>query len=102
MGGRTTTPAIGGIINVSGGVYRNAKLFQPDPACNLFYEDLAIEMGRKGADAATKHPRFPTLWLYAANDAWFSPRRVGRKLSAYRVAGGLGELTMFPLFEATV
>jgi len=95
LAGRVTMPPVGVVVNVSGGVYMDAQPFKPNPACHLFYDDLVIEMGRNASQATA----IPTLWLYAANDPWFSPQLVWRMISAYRTAGGLAELKTFPPFQ---
>ena len=101
LAARKAVLPIRGVINVSGGLYYDAQPFRPNPACEMFYNDLVIEMARFGGGAAAASERngVPTLWLYAANDPWFLPALVGRMLTAYRNAGGRAELTMFPPFE---
>jgi pimeloyl-ACP methyl ester carboxylesterase len=98
LAGRKAALPIRAVINVSGGLYYDAQPFRPNPACDMFYNDLVIEMARYGGAAAASE-RVPTLWLYSANDPWFSPALAGRMLTAYRNAGGRAELTMFPPFE---
>lgn len=99
VAGRVTMPPVGAVINVSGGVYMDAQPFKPNPGCHLFYDDLVIEMGRNAHNVATTHTAIPTLWLYAANDPWFSPQLVWRMISAWRTAGGLAQLKTFPPFQ---
>ncbi|GGF00697.1 hypothetical protein GCM10011611_02860 [Aliidongia dinghuensis] len=78
------------VVNVSGGLYHDARQFEQNPACGPFEADLAGEVSSFGA------ARVPTLWLYAENDPWFRPELVGRMLDGYRGSGGKADFTMFP------
>ena len=80
------------VINISGGIYLDAKPFHPDPRCGPFETDLVREFSSFGAAGV------PTLWLYAKNDPWFRPQLVGRMLDAYRAGGGKVDFNMFPPF----
>lgn len=78
------------VINISGGVWHDAKAFAPNPACKPFEDDLVHTVGVLGGAAV------PTLWLYALNDPWFQPPFVKRMAAAYRQGGGRVDLTMLP------
>ena len=80
------------VINISGGVWHDAKPFRPDPTCGPFEDELVRSVGRWGRAA------IPTLWLYALNDPWFQPVLVRRMASAYRQGGGDVDLKMLPPF----
>lgn len=80
------------VINISGGVWHDAKPFEPNPACGPFEDELLRSVGRWGSAA------IPTLWLYALNDPWFQPVLVRRMASTYRQGGGTVDLRMLPPF----
>lgn len=82
------------VINISGGLYHDARPFAPNPACGQFEADLVREISSFGAAAV------PTLWLYAKNDPWFRPELVKRMLTGYRTGGGRADFTMFPPFRS--
>ena len=70
-------------INLSGGV-------RPvdNTVCDI--EDLLPVFAKLGETS-----RIPTLWLYAANDSFFSPTLVRRLHEAFVASGGLTEFHMF-------
>ena len=81
------------VVDISGGLYHNAKPFMPDPACGAFEAELVRTVGTFG----TAH--VPTLWIYAENDPWFRPDLVRRMAEAYREDGGTVDLEMLPPFR---
>lgn len=82
------------VVNISGGVWHDAKPFAPDPACGPFEGELVRTVGAMGRAAV------PTLWLYALNDPWFQPEFARRMWAAYRQGGGSADLRLLPPFEA--
>ncbi|MET7246529.1 CocE/NonD family hydrolase [Methylobacterium sp. EM32] len=82
------------VINMSGGLWHNAKPFAPDPTCGPFEDELVRKVGAMGRAAV------PTLWLYALNDPWFQPEFARRMSAAYRQGGGTVDLRFLPPFEA--
>jgi predicted esterase len=82
------------VINISGGLYHDAKRFRPNAACSAFERDLVREVSSFGVVGV------PTLWLYAANDPWFSADLISEMLRGYQASGGRTEFTMFPPFGA--
>ena len=52
---------------------------------NCTPDALVKAAGRYGSTA-----RVPTLWIYAANDSFFSPALARRMFDAYNAAGGHG------------
>jgi len=81
------------VVNISGGLYHDAKPFAPDPVCASFEADV---VGNLAQDGASFHG--PTLWLYAENDPWFRPAWVARMRTAYVRAGGAADFIEFPPF----
>jgi dienelactone hydrolase len=82
-------PPVSAVINVSGGV----RIGEPKtPSCAGVDEKLVDEVGRFGRAAAG----VPTLWVYAANDAWFPPEIARRMFDAYTAGGGRATLNLLP------
>ena len=80
------------VVNISGGVWHNAKPYAPHPDCGPFEAELVRTVGTWGG------AKVPALWLYALNDPWFQPTLVRRMEAAYRQGGGRVDLTMLPPF----
>lgn len=81
------------VINISGGVYHYTKVGAADANCSLFQQDLVRNFTHFGQNNPT-----PTLWIYAANDPFFSPNLVEQMITGYRSGGGKAELVMLPPF----
>ncbi|AOB32129.1 hypothetical protein AKI39_17515 [Bordetella sp. H567] len=81
------------VINLSGGLYHDARPFAPNPACGPFETALVRQVSAFGAAAV------PTLWIYARNDPWFRPELVERMLQGYRAGGGKADFAMLPPFR---
>jgi dienelactone hydrolase len=78
-----------GVINFAGG--RGSS--RPGEVCND--ARLVEDAGRYGATS-----RVPQLWLYAANDSFFSPDIVRRMHESFTRAGGKAALRQLPPFGA--
>jgi dienelactone hydrolase len=76
-----------GVINFAGG--RGSP--RPGEVCND--ARLVEDAGRYGATS-----RVPQLWLYAANDSYFSPDVVRRMHESFTRAGGKASLRQLPPF----
>ncbi|WP_397459182.1 hypothetical protein AB3464_05890 [Pseudomonas asplenii] len=81
------------VINISGGVYHYTNVGTADSDCSLYQTDLVRNFTKFG-----KHNPTPTLWIYAANDPFFSPDLVARMIAGYRSEGGNAELASLPPF----
>lgn len=84
---------LGAVINVSGGLYKDALPFKPNPKCAGYEAEVVRNFATFGASF-----HGPTLWLYAENDPWFRPEWVELMRSAYVGAGGQADFTGFPPF----
>jgi dienelactone hydrolase len=83
-------PRVGALINMSGG--RGGHHDQrPNNNCNP--DGLAEAAGTFGARAAT-----PMLWVYTANDSFFSPAIAGAMYAAFTRAGGKADYQAMPGF----
>lgn len=82
------------VVNVSGGLAREHRPFEANPACAPYESDLVRNFARFGATA-----HMPTLWLYAENDSWFRPALVGQMHDAFTGSGGRAKLVMLPPFQ---
>jgi dienelactone hydrolase len=69
-----------GVVNFAGGRGSNA----PDSVCRG--DRLVNAMGTFGKTA-----RVPTLWIYAENDHFFSPKLAQGMFNAFKSSGGVGE-----------
>jgi dienelactone hydrolase len=73
-------PRVSALINMSGGRGGHHNN-QPNSNCNP--NGLAVAAGRFGASAST-----PMLWVYTANDSFFSPQIAAAMYAAFTQAGG--------------
>jgi dienelactone hydrolase len=81
-------PAVGAIVNFAGGRGGHAD----DAAGNTCSpERLVSAAGEFGRTA-----RVPTLWLYAENDSYFSPRLSQAMFERFHASGGVGEYHLLP------
>lgn len=80
-------PGVRGVLNFAGG------LRVDDGSCD-WQAALVRAFGSYGA-----HGAVPSLWLYAANDSYFSPALAARMFGAYRAAGGEGQLYAYGRFK---
>lgn len=83
-------PEIGFIVNMAGG-RGGWQGNQPNTVCRP--ENLVRAAGGFGATA-----RIPTLWIYAANDTFFSPGLARDMAGAWRLAGARVVLHQLPPF----
>jgi pimeloyl-ACP methyl ester carboxylesterase len=83
-------PEVGAILNMAGG-RGGWQGNQPNQVCRP--ENLVRTTGVWGATART-----PTLWIYAANDTFFSPALARDMASAWRLAGGRLVVHQLPPF----
>jgi pimeloyl-ACP methyl ester carboxylesterase len=83
-------PRVTALINMSGGRGGHHNL-QPNSNCNP--NGLAVATARFGATAST-----PMLWIYTANDSFFSPQIASAMYAAFAQAGGRAEFDPLPAF----
>lgn len=83
-------PGLSKVVNFAGG--RGGYAFgQPGRVCA---EQRLIEAaGQFGRTA-----RVPSLWLYSANDSYFSPELAAKMSGAYQAGGAPGELQLLPAY----
>lgn len=86
----TPHPRVTALINFSGG-RGGHKDNRPNNNCNS--EGLIAAAGQLGARATT-----PMLWIYQANDSFFSPEIAGAMYAAFTRAGGQAEYHANPAF----
>lgn len=82
------TPGVVGAINFAGGGGGNPRTHAGQPCSPQQMGELFASYGRS--------VRIPTLWLYAENDQYFGADWPRQWFSAFRAAGGNGELVQFP------
>lgn len=83
------------VINFAGGQGGDPDKHPGEPARS----DVLRQLYRSYAeDNARQAPPTPTLWVYAENDRYFSPRHARRWAKAYGEAGGAVELRVVPAF----
>lgn len=85
-------PRVTAFVNFSGGRGGHHEQ-QPNNNCNP--DGLSVAAARFGATAAT-----PMLWIYQANDSFFSPAIAGSMYAAFTAAGGRAEYRANPAFGA--
>jgi dienelactone hydrolase len=83
-------PRVTALINFSGG---RGGHHENRPNSNCSPERLAVAAGQFGARAST-----PMLWIYTANDTFFSPAIAGGMYAAFTQAGGKAEYNAVPGF----
>jgi pimeloyl-ACP methyl ester carboxylesterase len=83
-------PRVTALINMSGGRGGHHNL-QPNSNCNP--DALATAAGRFGASAST-----PMLWVYTANDSFFSAQIAAAMYAAFTQAGGRADFQALPPF----
>lgn len=83
-------PQVSAIINMAGG--RGGRVDNL-PNNNCRPDALAFAAGRFGQSA-----RIPSLWVYTANDSFFSPSLAGAMHQNYVQAGGIAEKRALPAF----
>ena len=83
-------PRVTALINMSGG---RGGHHENRPNNNCSPDRLAEAAGQLGARAAT-----PMLWIYTANDSFFSPTIAGAMYAAFTRAGGRAEYDAMPGF----
>jgi dienelactone hydrolase len=83
-------PRVTAFVNFSGGRGGHRDQ-QPNNNCNP--EGLSVAAGRFAATAST-----PMLWIYQANDSFFSPAIVGAMYAAFTRAGGQADYHANPAF----
>lgn len=89
LGLASRNPAgVGAILNFAGGIGGRAG-WTPNTNCGV--ETLVKLAGAFGTTA-----RVPSLWLYAANDSFFSPEIATAMHQAFTAGGGLAELVLLP------
>jgi len=88
----TPHPRVTALINFSGGRGGHHDN-QPNNNCNP--SGLAVAAGQFGATAST-----PMLWIYQANDSFFSPEIAGAMHAAFTKAGGQAQYLANPAFGA--
>src|SRR5262249_21169234 len=75
-------------INFAGGNGGDTKLHPGEPCSAHELKRLYAEFG--------KTSRMPTLWIYTANDQFFSPKNSNAWFEAFKASGGIGEFRMLP------
>lgn len=85
-------PRVTALINFSGG---RGGHHDNKPNNNCSPEALPVATAKFGATAST-----PMLWIYQANDSFFSPELVGQMYAAFTKAGGRAEYHANPAFGA--
>ena len=83
-------PRVTALVNFSGGRGGHHNQ-QPNNNCNP--DALAAAAAKFGATAAT-----PMLWIYQANDSFFSPQIAGAMYAAFTRAGGKADYDANPAF----
>jgi dienelactone hydrolase len=83
-------PRVTALVNFSGG-RGGHRDNEPNNNCNP--DGLSISTARFGATAST-----PMLWIYQANDSFFSPAIAGAMYAAFTRAGGVAEYHANPAF----
>ena len=86
----TPHPRVTALVNFSGG---RGGHHNQQPNNNCSPDALAVATGRFGATAST-----PMLWIYQANDSFFSPQIAGAMYAAFTQAGGRAEFQANPGF----
>lgn len=85
------SPQVRAVVNFAGG--RGGHAWgQPSLICGA--ERLIAAAERFGAESV-----IPTLWLYADNDSYFSPKLAETMSVAWTSAGGKAELYLLPAFR---
>lgn len=83
-------PEVAAIVNMAGG--RGGRVDNlPNNNCRA--DVLATSAGQFGQSA-----RVPSLWVYTANDSFFSPSLAGAMHQNYVQAGGVAEFRALPAF----
>ena len=80
-------PGVRGVLNFAGGLRVDA------PGCD-WQASLAKAFATLGA-----YNRIPSLWLYGANDSYFSPALVRRLFNSFSGSGGQAELLAYGPFK---
>jgi dienelactone hydrolase len=83
-------PRVTALINMFGG---RGGHHNNQPNSNCSPDRLAAAAGQLGARAST-----PMLWIYTANDSFFSPEIAGAMYAAFSRAGGKAEYEAMPAF----
>ncbi len=83
-------PRVTALINMSGG---RGGHHDNQPNSNCSPDRLAEAAGQFGARAAT-----PMLWVYTANDSFFSPAIASAMYAAFTRAGGRADFAAEPAF----
>lgn len=83
-------PRVTALINMSGG---RGGHHNDQPNSNCSPDKLAVAAGQYGAHAST-----PMLWVYTANDSFFSPQIAAAMYAAFTQAGGRAEFQALPAF----
>lgn len=83
-------PRVSAIVNFAGG-HGGHREQQPNNNCQP--ERLPVAAATLARGATT-----PMLWIYTANDSFFSPAIVSAMYAAYTQAGGRAELYQLPAF----
>jgi dienelactone hydrolase len=84
----TPHPRVTAFVNFSGG---RGGHHNQQPNNNCSPDALAVATGRFGATAST-----PMLWIYQANDSFFSPQIASAMYAAFTKAGGQAEYQANP------
>jgi dienelactone hydrolase len=58
-------------------------------------DGCGTDLNSPGYTDAAPHISFPTLWLYATGDAYYSPQAIQGYVRAYTAAGGRAQVTLY-------